>query len=568
MSYADELNKISRTPITLMVMTLDLCGRVFGVSPCLATGEPCYNTYPTCKYKTAYLKQTKDYKFTSANASLPFKTGERPYIKSVQYLPTEIKDNLTVSSRVQIELHDEPDTDIGIDPYVSQRSSIQGTFFKKLIARNLNYKGRYVKLYEGFSGLAEAEYQQRFIGIIDNITLSRGFIKIEVKDILKKLSDIEVPLKLNLKLAAAMSDTQTTVTLNSVSGLDSPSGYIRIDDEIMYYTGISGVVLTGCSRGYFSTTASSHSANTKVQKTRYYAPQNPFDLLKEILQTDGGIDVSYIDTTQFDYWRDYPDLEPNFSAIISEPVKLDKLYFELIDILDCKSWVAEDLKITIRRNMPNKPGRGYTELSDSSNIIHNSGSVDLNQKSQITKASVMWNMKTIGKIDEFNNFERIDVAIDVDAEGENEYNESLEKKFFVRWFSTRYLQEETAMQYAKNFSSRQVYRQRDAQPIISFELELKDSDMKTGDYIKLTTDEILEKQGNNLNKAIFQVIKRDFKGHKITLSALRILPRRFGFIGENTLPDWDSANDNDKEYGFVTDNLGKMPDLVTGYAIW
>src|SRR5512146_991386 len=68
-----------RTPVSLVILTLDYCGRTFGVSPCLATGTACYNTWTTCKYKAAYLKQQKDYRFTSVDARAAFPDA-RPYV--------------------------------------------------------------------------------------------------------------------------------------------------------------------------------------------------------------------------------------------------------------------------------------------------------------------------------------------------------------------------------------------------------------------------------------------------------------------------------------------------------
>ena len=76
----------------------------------------------------------------------------------------------------------------------------------------------------------------------------------------------------------------TTITINDVTGASfAPStvegwnkidglvvsstnpGYIKIDDEIISYSGISGSSLTGCIRGANSTTASNHEANAAVQ---------------------------------------------------------------------------------------------------------------------------------------------------------------------------------------------------------------------------------------------------------------------------------------------------------------
>ena len=430
MAYDDYKNALTRTPITLLVLTLDFCGNSFGVAPCTATGVPCYNTWHTCKDKANYSRQTKDYRFTSSDAALPFKDGERPYIKNVSILPTEIKTTLTVNARAKLSLLDEPDTDVGIDPYVDQRSSVQGTFWKKLLARNTNYKARPATIYEGFLGLTEAEFVKKFPGRLENIALGRGEVRLEIVDMLKSLANVEVPEKLAIKLIADITDTATEMTLSDVTGLDNPAGYVRIGDEIIYYTGVNGTTnqLTGCTRGYFSTTAGSHSANAKVQKVRYYAPANPFDILKEMLLTDAGFAAGDVDSTTFDYWRDWPGGEVDFSAIISKPTKLVKLYFEIVDLLDCRSWVGEDLKVTIRRNIPNEPGISYHYLTDEANIAHNSASVDLNAKSRLSRVSLYWDKMAIGKDKEDADYNRIDVGVEAEAESPNDYGETIEEK--------------------------------------------------------------------------------------------------------------------------------------------
>lgn len=570
MTYSSELAAISRTPVTLMVMTLDFCAETFGSAPCTATGDKCYNTYPTCKDKTNFNRTTKDYKFVSADAPLPFKTGERPYITSITHLPTEIKDSLTVNARVVVELADEPDTDIGIDPYVSTRSSVQGTFWKKLLARNPNFKGRTAKAYEGFLGLSEGAYEQKFVGMIDNIKLSKGKVRIEIADLLTSLSDIEMPPKLDIKLIEDITDSQVEITLTTVTGLDSPSGYVRINDEIIYYTAVNDVtnVISGITREYFSTTKAEHSENDKVQKVRYYAPANPFNILKEMLLTDADIASGYVDSTNFDYWRDWPGGEVNFSAIVSEPTKLSKLYFEIVDLIDCKSWVGEDLKITIRRNIPNEPGRSYTHLSDEANIVENSASVDLNPKSRISRVLLYWDKSTIGDMAKIESYGRLDITVEADAESDNEYAEVMEKKFFCRWLRSGYVAEEDMAQFIENFSARQVWRQRDAMPLMALYTELKDSDIKTGEYVRLSTDELLQEDGNPLDRAIFQIVKRDPKKHKVSIRVLKITPARIGFIAPDATPDYASASEADKEYGFITDNDGLMADGTQGYHIW
>ncbi|MBT9171147.1 MAG: hypothetical protein DDT18_01515 [Actinobacteria bacterium] len=571
MSYDAQLAAISRTPISLVTIVLDWCSRTFGVAPCAIGGRPCYNTFPTCRVRHAFARTTRNYEFVSADAHLA--SGHlilgRPYIKSIQYLPCEIKDNLTVSGRVIVEMYDEPDTDIGIDPYVLQRPSVQGTFWKKLITRNRNYKGREIRIHEGFAGITRDEFRQKWVGVIDNITVGKGTVKIETKDLLKRLSDIEVPPKLDIKLVAGITAAATEMTLTTVSGLDRPAGFVRLGDEIIRYTHVDPPTnrLMGLGRGHFNTIATAHAINDKVQKVRFYWPDNPFNILVEMLFRDAGISWAHIDTAAFNYWRDWPGGEVPFSAIISEPTKLDKLYFEIVDLIDCKSWVAEDLRITIRRNIPNEPGRSYFVLTDEANIIHDSTSVDLNEKSRLTRIVLYWDKTTLGKIDDVGQYNRIDVAVDADAESANEYNDIIEKKIFCRWLRNGYMREDWMAQFIRNTITRQLFRQRNAQPLIDMSVELKDADIRTGSYCRVSTDEVLNIDGTPLANEIFQVVRRKFREHIIDLKLLRLPPERWGFITPNDMPIFDIASDAQREFGFITDTHGMIGESP-GYFIW
>ena len=575
MTYASELAKITRTPITYMVMTLDYCAETYGAGACTATAATkCYNTYPTCRAKTVFNKTTKDYCFSSAGAPVPFGAGERPYIKSIQYMPTEIADSLTVTASVKIELYDEADTDVGIDPYLSDRATVQGTFWKKLLARNTNYLGRTVKIYEGFYGVAVGDFSQKFVGKITDIEIANGVVTIEVSDLLHSLNQYTIPPALDLSLAAALDASAVTATLAGagVSSLDA-TGYVRIDDEILYYGAINATtkIISAITRGAFSTIAAAHTENSKVQKVRYFAPASGYDHLQSILLTDVGISTSYVNSTQFDAERDGPagDPEVDMSAIISEPVNASKLYFELVDLLNSKSWVAEDLKVTIKRNLPNYPGRTYTTLTDSESII--SGSVDLNQASRISRCSVYWDRTAVGREDEPASYNRLNVVIDAAAESSNEYNEIAEKRILCRWLRAGYETEEKMDAFVRNQAGRIVSQSRDPMPIISVQAEIKDGDgIKTGDFIKITTDELQDRDGNDLTLSPFQVVKREVSGARVNLDCLRLNPKRYCIIapaGYST-DDYETALSTAREYGALCDPDGLFPGGDDGYRIW
>ena len=70
-------------------------------------------------------------------------------------------------------------------------------------------------------------------------------------------------------LAATITATDTTITLNTVVGL-AGSGFIRLGTEDIYYTYVTGNVLGGVFRGQNNTTAAAHTASTAV-----FVPQLP-----------------------------------------------------------------------------------------------------------------------------------------------------------------------------------------------------------------------------------------------------------------------------------------------------
>lgn len=70
-------------------------------------------------------------------------------------------------------------------------------------------------------------------------------------------------------LSTAINSTETSIVLSSVVGL-AGSGFIKLDDEIIYYTYIEGNTLGGVFRGQANTTAASHAVGASV-----FVPQLP-----------------------------------------------------------------------------------------------------------------------------------------------------------------------------------------------------------------------------------------------------------------------------------------------------
>lgn len=588
MTYAANLDKLSRTPITYATVTLDFCSRTFGVSPCTGTGAPCYNTFFTCKDQAHYGKTTQQYAFCSADAPLPW-PGPRPYILSADYLPTEIKDSITVGARCKIELQDEPDTDVGIDPYVSQRTPpILGTYLKKLMARNPNYEGRSVAVYDGFLGDAIGEYQLRFKGKIDLMDFTgQGRFVIEAVDMLQALDQVDVPAKLDIKTIMNVDASQTSITFNDTSDL-AGGDYFLLDDEVMKIGAITGDQVTGLSRAQFGTVAATHSNGGSVQKCRYFARQNPFDMLITMLETDGGYTSSDVDEAAFAYWKATPGGDVTIEALVTEPTRLSDLIKEICQLFDLRIWQAETQKITIMRPLPNNPDAVYVDLNDAANIVLASCSVKMNPKnypvvvsstqkktgsntvnaSRVSRFVLRWDKNPTGKMDDDTTFARIDEAINAVSESANAYDSVAEAEIRTRWLrAAAYATEEELAADLLSLTSHYIFMRADPLPMIALAVELKDSDILVGSFVRLSTDEIVNADGSPIDGEKFVVVKREPQGSKTLLVLAKLPATRIGYIAADSVPDYDSATEAEREYGFITDDNGLINDKP-GYYIW
>lgn len=223
LTYSGELEKYSRSKIQVIEITGDFCANTFGVSPCTATGTECYNTFYTCKDTPNFDKTTKTYMFSLNNK--PMVTGAYPTVIDVSDVPSEIKEKNTVVKRLKIRMYDHPDDDIGIDPYVAERTSVQGTFWKKFIARNPNYKGRLITLKEGFPGLTYGSYQTKFAGRLENIKIDKNIVEIEAVDLMKALSELDYPIITTSNITATIGKYWGEVAnLANMQSLDAEIG--------------------------------------------------------------------------------------------------------------------------------------------------------------------------------------------------------------------------------------------------------------------------------------------------------------------------------------------------------
>lgn len=575
MTYATETAAISRQPCQMVIVTLDTCTLTYGVGACTATASgKCYNTYYTCRAQGNFDKTDKEYKFTSFQSPLPF-SGVLPYLQDVKLLPTVIGKKITVKGRVKVGFVDELHDDVGIDPYYATRSSIQGEFWKKLIARNPNYKGRSIKVYDGYVGLAEGAFEQRWQGTIDKITIKKGKVSLDCIDYLTDLKKTSYPDKTQAELNVNLTDSTATIVLTTLDLEDESemagAGYIRIDDEIIQYTSVTTASnqLNGCTRGKFRTTAVEHSSGTRIGIVKYFPPTNPFVLLKEIWNDAGGSWSADFDTTAWTKWQSWPREDVDFAAVITEDDDLtcEDAFWEIADILDLMIWQDERQQITVRRNIANDPDNSYTDITDSAHIIDQTGSVDYNDKERKTRIYHFWQKSAIGDFKKTSSYSKIDIPLLANEESANGFNEVSKDEIFNRWLSTDFTAAYLLIPFIAAVSKRRLINRGKARALITVAVELKDEGIKTGGLVSLATDERLDIDGNSIAiKHI--VIKRDKKGGKIALTLKELPLNRMMIIAPAGHPTYTNSSDAQREYGYISSATeGKMLNGDEGYYI-
>lgn len=66
-------------------------------------------------------------------------------------------------------------------------------------------------------------------------------------------------------LSAALTAAATTVCLADATNFPSTGGIVKVDNELIKYTGKTANDLTGATRGYAGTTASAHSSGAEIR---------------------------------------------------------------------------------------------------------------------------------------------------------------------------------------------------------------------------------------------------------------------------------------------------------------
>ena len=488
-------------PIEVVEIMQPLCSRVFGSSPCLATGDACWNTDVTCKFRSALdLTQTLALRFVAddvyewqapAGAFQP--ALAIPALQSYSTAPTVLnvasgsrdKSPLGYRAVSQVRIKDFPWNDIETDPYVATRDYVpdqQGSFWTKWLARNPFHVGYTLNIYEGLLGQTLGQMVKREY-VIEKIDHGKDGVAITAKDILRKVTDtaITAPYVSRGELASAITNSQTSLTVAGALIADyEAAGYLRINSEIMSYASVatsgSDLVFSTLTRGIAGTTAAAHNQNDRVQRVIYYNAEPFHEIIYDLLVTWGGIPAQYIDLPAWAAEKTTFRPDFDFTAYIADPVKIDDLVGEVCLQALANVWWDERVQQIVLKAI--KPEPSPYLLTDDDAIVAGSLSFREKPEERASQAHVYYLQRTpIANVTERTNYARVSAFIDVNRQiqygGEPQVRE-----LFCRFIISQPIANALAQSYLARFS--------DVRREVTFDLSAKDAaDIWTGSVVTI-----------------------------------------------------------------------------------
>ncbi|NND39268.1 MAG: hypothetical protein HKO06_06700, partial [Pseudomonadales bacterium] len=548
-----------------------------------ATGEECYNTLATCASNQDYDgSSTLTLRFSMAGTAPIMGENVYPAVKSINIAPTKLAPGKGLSSRskVEVKLIDFTDADRLTDPYFADRDYIatdQGTFFGKLLARNKHHQTRDMRVKVGYfpsdgSAADLTDFDRTYNYIIDRIegVDAKGNVTIVGKDILS-LADglkVKVPEASTGTLNGAITDVATSLTLQSGEGSDyDASGYVRIGDEIIQYTGITTDTLTGLTRGSAGTTAAAHSDDDSVQQCVEYgfsSTQRVDVVVDDLLQTYAGISASYIPlATDWDSEADTWLASYNLKNIISEPTELNKLLDQICVECGIDLWWSDvDQEVKLKAQVP---ATSSVDTLDDNLILRDKASIKSDIKDRLSQVYFYTGRRDYtGNDDDVGNYSSVAVRVDADSEGSEEYNSKGIKKVFCQWVNTAAL--------AGQQASRLLNRYVEPPQQLKATIDISQTDFETGDLFLLDSDICQGADGSNKTLE-FQMLstKLDADKQTIAVEGLRFLSSvgNSAFVSATSATgDYTTATgDANPTWSWIAATGGQMPNGDDPYLI-
>lgn len=577
-------------PVSIVELHMDYCTRTFGVGACTASlgGQvirKCFNTWSTCKLKSAFNKGSKVYRFIDNRVGVPLDGAYIPALKSVSGRSGTVNiagsdqqmSSLGIRATATASFSDFVDNDTYSDKYQSDRRSGEaqlsgirydpserGTFWGRFKARNPNYAGRKMVIKQGYieDGVLTIETERHFVITEFKGPDTNGTVTVEGKDVLDLAGNTKAvaPRQSRGFLSADIDETATSITLlpAGIGAEYAESGWACIGSEIVAFDR-TGDVMT-IERGRRRTVASSHTVNDTVQETFSVRRTRIDEVIYDLLVNYAAIPESYIPVADWEVEVDRWGGQLELTADICKPEGVSNLIGEMA-VLGISIWwdeIAQKIRLKI-----NRPPDVDTvkNIDDRSHIIK--ASQEDRDDDRLTR--VIFSTVQIDPTKGLNkdNFLRTRVVIDVDAEYVHNYNGQRSKEIVSRWLNH-------GADNLVRILSKRLLNRFNRQPVL-YEIKLdKKDDCELVDVLRVSS-RVAQDETGAIATQLMQVIKREDEksGHSIKITAQKFqFDGRYGYVTEDSRPVYDESNAAQKARGayFVDDGALIFGDGTVPYV--
>jgi hypothetical protein len=310
-------------------------------------------------------------------------------------------------------------------------------------------------------------------------------------------------------LATGISNSNAGIPISDGS-LAPDQGVIKIDNEFIIYGSKTGNILNvggnpsipifyGHERGAFGSASSAHDAGAKVQ-----------------LPTITREGLAWLNNNLF-------------RANISDPVKIQDLFNQICEQSLVQAWQNESGQIEFRQIAPPSPDSVVQTLADKDSIIEDSLQIIDDPDLQNTRVLIFYNPLEANPGNDPAKYQDLLMETDAAIEDAAYLNAQKPKTIYANWI---YRSDEAAA-----LAGRLLALTRAGALQAKFKVELKDSGIEIGRFVKLDSKQVVDETGAN-QTGYFEIIsKKPASAGKFSLAALRFgFEGLFGMIGPENPP--------------------------------
>jgi len=342
------------------------------------------------------------------------------------------------------------------------------------------------------------------------------------------------------------------------------SGTVRIDDEVVIFSGRSGDTLTGLTRAAEGTPGDDHDAGSKVQLCIRYTAATVPDILYDLFVNYAAMNPAFIPMADWESEGDTWLGSVTSTVLLTEPTGVRDLVKEIQESTGSYLWWDDiDAEIKFKVLTPPLPSQPPPVLNEREHFL--AGSITVKDLPKERVSQVLMYFAPTGAVIELKPefFKSVSVQVDTTGEGVNAYGTSNARTILNRWI--------TSLPLADEVGQRVLDRYKNTPRQVTFRLDAKDSSIKTGDLVDISSRLIQAFDGTpRLIRCLVTESREVEQGsqYEYTVVSAENTSGSASLIAPDGTPDWmDASEEQRMTYMFISNDAGFMSDFTPGPKI-